>query len=59
MFASDKRSNLRGLLVSYEENGVLWIQYLEPYSQHFIFLETYIRPSKLECFLQKNLSALV
>ncbi len=24
MFASDKRSNLGDLLVSYEENGVLW-----------------------------------
>jgi hypothetical protein len=36
-----KHSSLLDLFVSYEENEVLWIQPLGPYSQHFIFIVTY------------------
>jgi len=36
-----KQSSLLGRLVSYKQNGVLWIQYQGRYSQHFIFFVTY------------------
>ncbi len=40
---------LTRVFVSYKENEVLWIQLLESYSQHFIFLITCELPNKLEC----------
>ncbi len=41
LFTREKQSSLFGLLISYEENKVLWIQSWEPYSQQFIFFVTY------------------
>jgi hypothetical protein len=40
-FTSVKHSNLLGQFVSYEENEVLQIWQLVPYSQHSIFFITY------------------
>ncbi len=37
----DKHFSILGLLVSYEENEVLWIRTLELYLQHLIFFITY------------------
>ncbi len=37
----DKRSSFRTQFVSYKQIQVLWIQIKGPYSQHFIFLESY------------------
>jgi hypothetical protein len=39
--ASNKHSSLFGPLLSYEENGVLWIWLQWLYSKHFIFLVIY------------------
>ncbi len=38
---SNKHYNLMGLLLSYEENEVLWIRLQGPYSQHLIFFLMY------------------
>ncbi len=37
----DKHSRLLGLSVSYKENEMLWIHYLELYLQHLILFITY------------------
>jgi hypothetical protein len=39
--ASDKCFSILGSFISYEENKVLWILPLGPYSQHFVFFKTY------------------
>jgi hypothetical protein len=44
-----------GQFLSHNENVMLWIQSLELYSQHFIFIVTY----ELECYLLASLSSLV
>ncbi len=40
-FSSNKSSDFMGLLVSYEENEMLWMGHQGLYSQHFIFYITY------------------
>ncbi len=47
----EKHSSLLGPFVSYEENEVFRIQFLEPHSQHFIFLFHMKLLDKLECFI--------
>ncbi len=39
--SSDEHSSLLGAFVNYEENEVLWLQPLGPYSQYSIFFMTY------------------
>jgi hypothetical protein len=48
-----KHTSLVGLFVSYEENEVLLIQSVWPYSQNFFSLEFMYRQNKLGCLSWK------
>ncbi len=49
-----QQSSLFDLLVSYEENDVLWMRALVPYSQHLFSLLRWNGPNKLECYIKQD-----